>query len=166
MRRISLVVASIGILLHLYAQQKDFEGIIVYRVNVKSKTKDFDDNFFKLLLAMNGDKLTVQIKDGNYKQSIGIGETYYIGKAKRVYLKFRNIDTLYYRDYSSDTTKVTGITKSDSVTVINNFKCKSILIKRNTYNTRLLYTNSLHLNTIYDQENTLENMDVFARESN
>jgi hypothetical protein len=165
LKRTSLIAFLIGIFIHSSAQQKNFEGTIIYSVQVKSRTKDLDDNFYMLLLAANGNKLTVQIKDGNYKQSIGVLEAFYIREAKRVYLKFKNIDTLYYRDYSSDTTRVTEIIKSDSLALINNFQCKSILIKRSNYSSRYFYTSSLHLNPEYDKDNSIENLNVFSKET-
>ena len=151
---------------HLTAQQKDFEGTIVYKVRLEFKKADIDENLYKLLLATNGDKLTVQIKDGNYRESLGVAETYFIQKEKRVYYKFKNIDTLYFRDYGSDTNRVTGIIKSDSLTTINKYTCKSIRLQRKNSSSLFYYTNDLHLNIKYDEDNTIENLNVFAKESN
>jgi|SRR5450432_319792 len=165
MKKYSITLLLLVIFLSLMAQQKDFEGIITYNVLAKSKTKNYNDDFYKLLLAANGDRMIIYIKDGNYKQTLGVYEAYYIGKSKRCYYKFRNIDTLYYRDYSSDTTNVLDIVKSDSPITIGNYKCKSILIKRSSSSTYLVYTNDLHLNTTYDLENKIDNLNVFAKES-
>ena len=166
MKRINLILLLIGAHLHLIAQQKNFEGTIVYNVRLESKKAGIDENFYKLLLVGNGNKLTVQIKDGNYRQSLGVVETYYIQKAKRVYYKFRNIDSLYFRDYNSDTNKVTRIIKSDSLTTINKYPCKSILLQRKNSSSFFYYTNDLYLNPKYDEDNTLENINVLSRETN
>lgn len=146
------------------SQKKDFEGRLTYEVTTRSKSKDYDDNFYKLLFAANGDRLVVTIKDGMIKQSIGLSDAWYMGKAKRLYIKFRNIDTLYFRDYSSDTSKVTDIIKSDSVSIIQGFPCKSITLKTESSTSRILYTDSLQLNTEYEKDNTLGNSNILIRE--
>ena len=150
----------------LSAQQKDFEGTIVYKVRLESKKAGTDENLYKLLLAGNGDKLTVQIKEGNYRQSLGIAETYFIQKAKRIYYKFKNIDSLYFRDYGSDTNRVTAIIKSDSLISINKYPCKSIRLQRKNFNSLIYYTNDLYIDPKYDEDNTIKNLNVFTKESN
>jgi hypothetical protein len=166
MKTISLILLHLAAFFHLTAQQKDFEGTISYKIRLESKKAGFDENLYKLLLAGNGDKLTVQIKDGNYRQSVGVVETYFIQKAKRVYFRFKNIDTLYFRDYGSDTNRVTGIIKSDSLIRINKYSCKSIKLQRKNSSSLFYYTNEFHLDPKYDEDNTIDNLNVFAKESN
>src|SRR5580693_8522739 len=98
---------------HGISQQKEFEGRIVYEVRTVAKSKDMDPQYLQVLLAMGGDKLTIDIKNGNYKRVLGFTEEYYIPKDKKAYVKFKKIDTLYYLDYDSDTTRPVHITKSD-----------------------------------------------------
>lgn len=63
-------------------KKKDFEGRLTYKVTVRSKSKESDDKFFKLLYAANGEKQVVAIKNGMIKQSLGLYEAWYIGKSK------------------------------------------------------------------------------------
>jgi hypothetical protein len=116
------------------------------------------------LHAANGEKLVVAMKNGMIKQSLGLYEAWYIGKLKRVYVKYRNIDTLFYRDYSDDTTRVTGIIKSDTAASIQGYPCKSILLKKQAGSELYLYTDSLQQNIEYEKDNTIENMNVLIRE--
>jgi hypothetical protein len=51
-----------------FAQQKNFEGIIVYRQIVKSKLPGVGDEAFKNYL-LTGDSVVVYIKNGNYKHN-------------------------------------------------------------------------------------------------
>jgi TonB family protein len=164
MKKIPALFVLACLCIQTKAQKKDFEGRIAYKVTVSSNSKDADYKFLKLLYAANGDKQVTAIKNGMIKQSLGLYEAWYIGKSKRLYLKFRNIDTLFYRDYSDDTSKVAGIVKSDSSTTIQGYPCKSILLKKENSTALFLYTDALQYNTEFEKDNTLENMDVLIRE--
>jgi hypothetical protein len=164
MKKIPALLVLACLCIHAQGQKKDFEGRLTYKVTVRSKSKEADDKFFKLLYAANGDKQVVAIKNGMIKQSLGLYEAWYIGKSKRVYLKFRNIDTLFYRDYSDDTARVTDIVKSDSAASLQGYPCKSILLKKQPGTAFFLYTDALQQNIEYEKDNTLDNMNVLIRE--
>jgi len=164
MKKISALLVLACLCLHTKGQKKDFEGRLTYKVSVISKTKEADDKFFKLLYAANGDKQVVVMKNGRIKQSLGLYEAWYIGKSKRLYFKFRNIDTLFYRDYSDDTSKVTDIIKNGAAASIQGYPCKSILLKKQSGTSLFFYTDSLQQNIVYEKDNTLDNMNVLIRE--
>jgi hypothetical protein len=79
------------------------------------------------LYAANGDKQVVVMKNGMIKQSLGLYEAWYTANQKVVF-KIRNIDTLFYRDYSDDTTRVTDIINPIRQPA-SGYSCKSILLK-------------------------------------
>ncbi len=164
MKKISLAIVLTCLFFSANSQKKDFEGRITYKVSVSSKTKNYGDDFYKLLFAANGDKLVVDIRNGNMKQTLGFYEAWYIGKSKRCYIKFRHIDTLYFREYSSDTSRVTDVVKSDSGSLIVGFPCKSITLKKSSSSVLFLYTDALQLNTEYEKDNTVDNLNVLIRE--
>jgi hypothetical protein len=164
MKKILLAIVLSSLFFSANSQKKDFEGRITYKVVVSSKTKNYEDNFYKLLFAANGDKLIVDMRNGNIKQALGLYEAWYIGRSKRCYVKFRNIDTLYFREYSSDTSGVTGVAKSDSGSVLAGFSCKSITLKKSSSSVLFLYTDSLQQNTEYEKDNTIDNSNVLIRE--
>jgi hypothetical protein len=164
MRKIPALLVLACLCIHAQGQKKDFEGRLTYKVSVISKSKEQDDKFFKLFYAANGDKQVVAMKNGMIKQSLGLYEAWYIGKSKRVYLKFRNIDTLFYRDYADDTARVTDIIKSDSAASLQGYPCKSILLKKQPGTALFLYTDALQQNIEYEKDNTLDNMNVLIHE--
>jgi hypothetical protein len=164
MKKIPLAIVLSCLFFSANSQKKDFEGRITYKVVVSSKTKNYGDDFYKLLFAANGDKLVVDIRNGNMKHALGLFEAWYIGKSKRCYIKFRNIDTLYFREYASDTSRVIDVVKSDSGSIIAGFPCKSITLKKNTSSVLFLYTDALQLNTEYEKDNTIDNTNVLIRE--
>jgi len=164
MKKISALLVLAFLCTHTKGQKKDFEGRLTYKVSVISKSKEADDKFFKLLYAANGDKQVVAMKNGMIKQNLGLYEAWYIGKSKRVYFKFRNIDTLFYRDYSDDTAKVTDIVKHDTAVSIQGYPCKSIVLKKQPGTALFLYTDALQQNIEYEKDNTLDNMNVLIRE--
>jgi hypothetical protein len=164
MKNILLTIALSCLLLNANSQKKDFEGRITYKVSVISKTKNYDDGFYKLLFAANGDKMFVDVRNENIRQTLGLYEAWYIGKSKRCYIKFKNIDTLYFREYSSDTSRVTDVVKSDSGSVVAGFPCKSITIKKSSTSVLFLYSDALQINTEYEKDNTIDNSNVLIRE--
>jgi TonB family protein len=165
MNKILAALALICAFTPAKSQKKDFEGRLTYQVTTKSKSTDYDDNFYKLLLAANGDRLIVTLKNEMIKQTLGLSDIWYMGKSKKVYVKIKNIDTLYFRDYSSDSSKVTDIIKSESVSIIQGLPCKSITLKRENSTSRILYTDALQFNTEYEKDNTLDNLNVLIRET-
>jgi len=132
-----------------FAQQKYFEGNIVYKVSMRSKMEKISDKDVHKMLA-EGDQVTVAIKNGNYRRTSEYSDNFLIYKDQRSYVKFKSIDTLYYLDYASDPVEVTGITKADSVFTINHYRCKVITLPTKYATYRYYYTDSLRNNPIYD----------------
>lgn len=149
---------------HLFSQQRDFEGIITYQVIVVSKQEGITEKKLKTMLAVD-DMMTDYIKQGNYRLSSPVRESYYINKDKRMYLKFKNIDTLYYLDYNSDTTKVIAVTRPADQKNIAGFVCNSIIIKTSDATRTYLYAPALYMNPAYDKENLLSNFNVYTKET-
>ena len=99
----------------------------------------------------------------NYKRITPIQDEYYIGKAQKVYLKFRKIDTLYYMDYSGDSTALTGIVKSDSVFQIDHYPCKLITINFHGASSRYYYSTDLRFDPVHDSTNTIGHYNDYLR---
>lgn len=156
---VAVILSSI-----VYAQQKSFEGYIVYQTEVKSKSEIISDRAMKNLLAM-GNQSTIFIKEGNYKQIYGPVTTYYLAKDQKAYNKFNNIDTLYYVDYSSDSSVVKKITRSKEKMTISGFECKSLTIESTDAIHKYFYAPELYLNPEYDKNNTLDNYNVYVKEA-
>src|SRR4030081_3417821 len=99
MKFIALLLTFIYPGIRCFAQQKYFEGNLIYRVSVKSKIDNLSDKNAHKIVAV-GDMLTVAIKNGNYRTTSEYADFFTIRKDKKAYIKFRKIDTLYYLDYS------------------------------------------------------------------
>jgi hypothetical protein len=147
-----------------FAQQKDFEGIMFYKTDVRSKTELVSDRALKNMLAVGNDVI-IKIKHGNYRQTTGKNDFYYISKDQTVYIKFNGIDTLYYMAYASDTPVVTKISKSDEKKMIAGLECKLITIQSGTTSRKYYYSPSLYMNPEYDRNNKIGGYDVFAKET-
>lgn len=156
---IAVIMCSI-----VYAQQKSFEGYVVYRTEVKSKSEIVSDQAMKNLLAM-GNQSTVFIKEGNYKQIYGPVTTYYVAKDQKAYNKFNNIDTLYYVDYSSDSSVIKKIIRSNEKMSIAGFDCKSVTIETNDATRKYFYAPALYYDPGYDKNNTLDVYNVYIKET-
>jgi len=146
------------------AQQKYFEGTIVYRVSIKSKINNVDDQFIHKILA-TGDFITVYFKNGHYRHNTGLSEIYFNPNEKKCYYKFRKLDTLYFMDYATDSNRITDIIKTDSLFNVNNIGCKAITIKTIKSTKRFYYSTALIEDPEYDKDNTLGQFNVFSRET-
>jgi periplasmic protein TonB len=138
-----------------------FQGSLVYRVSVRSKVDDLSDRDAHKVLTI-GDLLTVTIKNGNYKLSTEYADTYIIKDDRKEYIKFRKIDTVFYLDFSSDTSHVSGIIKNNTVVMVGNYPCKSITIETGKVSRQYYYSTELHTNPEDDQHNTLAQADIYA----
>ncbi len=112
-----------------------------------------------------GNDVTIWIKHGNYRQKSGFCDTYFITKDQRVYFKFKNLDTLYYVNYNTDTSIVTKVSKSDEKKNIAGFDCKLLTVKCGDVTRKYYYAPALYMNSEYDKNNTLGRYDVFAKET-
>lgn len=147
-----------------HAQQKDFEGIISYKTDLRSKTDIISERALKNVIGL-GNEVTVFIKHGNYKQITGRTISYYLTRDQRAYLKYNGVDTLYYIDYSSDTTSVTNVSKSNEKRNIAGFECSLLTIQLGDATKRYYYAPALHMSSDYDKNNKIDRYDVFAKET-
>lgn len=150
--------------LSLFGQPKEFEGIVYYKSAVTTKSELFSERVLKSMLAM-GTEMKVWIKKGNYKQSTGLADTYFITKEEKIYVKFKNLDTLYTLDYSSDSSIVKKISKQGSVRTIAGMECKPLKIELNNSTSKYYYAPALYLNPEYDKNNTIGRYDIFTKEA-
>jgi len=155
---------SFVLLLHDYTQNKNFEGVLHYETELKSKIETIPDNMMKTMIGL-GDNLTVYVKNGYYRRTSGFTDEYYIPKDQKVYLKFRKIDTLYYVDYSFDTSRVISITKSDEQKTVAGFQCKSITIQTSSGTQKYFYAPSLHMDPEADKNNTIGSFNTYTKET-
>jgi len=70
---------------------------------------------------------------------------------------------LYYMDYSSDSSKVTDIIKSDSVFNITGYACKLLTVKTDATSKRYIYTSTLLNDPTYDRTNTIGNFNEYTK---
>ena len=165
----NLKMTSTGFLLmffcvSLFGQQKEFEGIVYYKSAVKSNSELFSEKVIKSMFAI-GNEMKVWIKKGNYKQSSGQADTYYLTKEQKIYIKFKNLDTLYVLNYSADSSTVKKISKQGDKRTIAGFECKPLKIELDNATNKYYYAPDLYMNPEYDKNNTIGRYDIFAKEA-
>jgi hypothetical protein len=146
------------------AQREYFQGTLVYRVSVQSKTDELSDKDAHKVLAI-GDMLSVTVKNGDYKLSTEYSDTYILKGDRKEYIKFRKIDTVFYLDFASDTSHVTGIIKDNAIVTLGNYPCKGITIETSKVSRQYLYSTTLHTNPEDDQHNKLAQASIYAIET-
>src|SRR5580658_1857000 len=144
-------------------QVKYFEGELQYAVSAYSKQGLSEQDIFKMLAQ--GPLLSVYMKEGRIRRSNSRAEEYYVPEEKKVYMKFARIDTLYWMDYSADTSTVTGVTKSDSIFKVDQYPCKVITIRTQNVSWRYYYSPDLLKDPKTDSGNTIGHFDIFDRET-
>jgi hypothetical protein len=164
MRKLLTFFIAATILKTTHAQSKEFEGVIEYKVEVNSKTEDISAKNMKTLLFL-GDKLTVYIKQGNYKRISDICEEYYVPAKQKAFIKFKGIDTLFFVNYNSDTGKIINVSKTNEIKTIAGYQCKAITFNYAKSSTKHFYAPALYLNPKYDANNTLGNYNLYTKET-
>jgi hypothetical protein len=159
-----LFVLSSSLYSTVFAQQKDFEGIMTYKIEIQSKSDLISNRAIMNMLA-TGNTMTIAIKHGNYRQTSGITDSYFISKDQKVYLRFKGVDTLYFLDYNSDTTAVTQVSKSDEKRNLVGVECKLLIVKLGSIIRKYYYAPSIYMNPDYDKDNAIGRYDVFAKET-
>lgn len=157
------LLQTIGLI--TFAQsKKSFEGTVVYKIGIKSKEEGTTERDLKKIMVL-GDSMRVSIKNGNYRQHSGNSEIYYIAKKERIYVKFRGIDTLYYREYDSDTSTVTDILKTGESRNITGYACKAISIVTPATTRKYYYSPDIYMDPTPDLNDRVGRYDVFAKET-
>jgi hypothetical protein len=141
-----------------------FQGSCAYRVTVKSKVEDLSDKDIHKVLAI-GDLLTVTIKNGNYKLSTEFADTYILKDDRKEYIKFRRIDTVFYLDFDSDTDRVTGVVRSNSIFTIGGYACKGITIETSKVAREYRYSTAIRTNPEDDRYDMLGQAELYATET-
>jgi len=159
-----VVLCSIVLSVPVMAQPKEFEGRIVYKTNIQSKAFGVEDKIWHTILG-TGENMTSYVKQGNYKLVTGRSDQYFIHDKQKVFIKFKSIDTLYFMDYSSDTSAVISVSKSGAGKTISGYSCNPITIKTSNGERRTFYAPALYLNPEYDKNNTIAQLNVLSRET-
>jgi hypothetical protein len=111
-----------------FGQTKTFEGIIKLKVDLKSKSPDMGDEAMKVVLGVSPD-VTVYTKNDNQRYTGSAGDSYYLGDDKKLYIKFRKVDTLYVIDYSKSSPKPTSTGKTSEKKNIAGYDCEVFFMK-------------------------------------
>ena len=144
--------------------QKDFEGVLVYRNNLVSKSEEVSSATWKKILSI-ADEVTITVKDGNFKQVSDKSEVYGFPQKGKAFVKFKGYDTLYIIDVSSDTSNVVSVTKDAGKKMIAGYNCNSIVIKTTKGTYTYFYSPSIYMNPQLSKNYNLDREDVFHNET-
>jgi hypothetical protein len=164
MQKLLPLLLAATLLSPAHAQQTEFEGHVVYKVDVTSKMEGFTNEHLRHVLVL-GDTSSVAIKEGNYRISNALSTTYFINKDQKAYLHFKGIDTLYYLGYNSDTSQVTKVSKTSQTKQIMGQDCKGIVMEFAGYRKHFYYAPALYRNPDHDRNNRQGRFDVLAKET-
>lgn len=146
------------------AQIKDFEGMLEYTSVVKSKQDGISDKLMQKILGTK-EKSEIYVKGGNYKLASDLSETWYVFLDKKTYTKFNGIDTLFYQDYSADTTANFKLSKPAEQKNIAGYTCNTLILETAESKKQYFYATELYKDPAFDLDNKIERYDVYARET-
>jgi hypothetical protein len=144
--------------------QKNFEGVLVYRDNVVSKMDGVSNTTWKKILHLS-DQITVFVKDGNFRHTSAITDSYVFPTKGRSYYKFKGYDTLYYVNTATDTAALISVTKNADKKMIAGYSCNSITIKTSEATYTYFYSAAIYTNPERTQNYHKERQDVFYKET-
>lgn len=146
------------------AQQKEFEGVVEYKVEVKSSNRNISDESLAHIFSM-GPTDKSYIKNGNYIRESSLCKTYYLNDKQRVYMKFPRLDTLYYLNYDADTTTLLSVEKSGKRQTILGYACEQITLTTPGISYSYYYAPSLHIDPSHDANNTISHYADYIKEA-
>jgi hypothetical protein len=86
------------------------------------------EDAMKVIFGVSPD-VTVYTKMNKQKYTSSAVESYYLGDQKKLYMKFRNVDTLYVADYSKSSPKPTSAGKTSEKKNIAGYDCEVFSMK-------------------------------------
>lgn len=116
-------------------------------------------------MVIKGDWYNRTTKDGNYRENTEFADVYTIRKDKKIYFKFRKLDTLYYMDFSAYTSRIISYSKKDSNFRINNYPCKVYTLTTTNSTTRYYYTSSLRENPEFSKDITVGQWNLYSQQT-
>ena len=160
MKYLSTAMALVFTAAQLYSQTP-FEGIIQYKIDVKSRVQGIADISFRRAMAL-GETMTLTIQDGKYKRESGPATEYYVPAEKRWYFVLKGIDTLFYRDYSEDTSAIPKVIPGKEKKQVAGYNCNSVALKTADHLQMYYYAPDLYLDPAQNAVNTMDHIDVYT----
>lgn len=109
-----------------------FEGEVVYKMTYKSKLPNVTDEQFG---AMMGNEMTYSIKKGDYKNSFNgnfVQYQLYVNKDNKLYSKFSNSETLFWKDCSTDAEVVINRESKIKALDVLGYSCDELILATNS----------------------------------
>jgi hypothetical protein len=131
-----------------FGQTKTFEGIIKLKVDLKSKSPDMGEEAMKVIFGVSPD-VTVYTKNNNQRYTSYTGDSYYLGDEKKLYMKFRKVDTLYVIDYSKASPKPSSAGKTSEKKNIAGYDCEVFTMKGEDGTHKYYYSPQLPIDPPY-----------------
>jgi hypothetical protein len=112
----------------------------------------------KLLFV--SDSMIVYVKNGQYLRQTGIADEYYVPKDEKIYIRFKGIDTLFYRDYSDDNTALLSQAKNAGTRKIAGYDCPSLTMVTSSDTTVYHYAPALYADPAHSRNLRLAHLNV------
>jgi hypothetical protein len=127
-------------------RKNEFEGIITYSIELKSKKEYLSS---EKLSQLYGSEMNLFIKNGNYKMVYNgndIKEVYYLKKINKEYSLRKNMDTLYMASLEKEDRQLNSSKIIDTVVMINQRPCKVLINKVDNIINIYYFDTTLYLN--------------------
>lgn len=128
--------------------QKSFEGAITYKMSFKSSA---GPDYIEGIKRVYGDSVTIYLSDKGYVMRYYNGSLQYVVYkwGNRQYTKFKQNDTLHYRDINQENTSLYSKLGSETDKVILGRKLNSVDLVTSGYEKIYYYDPNMHFNPQY-----------------
>jgi TonB family protein len=100
-----------------------------------------------------------------YRRQTGVLEEFYVPKDEKVYLRFKGIDTLYYRDYADDTTLMQSVIKNTGSKKIAGYDCPSITLTTQSDTSLYYFAPPLYANPAHSQKLLIGHLNLLSEQT-
>ncbi len=120
-----------------------FEGKIIYKETLKGKVSNVKNKYFATINSFSKEHF---MKNGNYKTIFKDGLIeweLYLKKENKLYTKFYNSDTLYWKDGTKTTYENLKIEINKGVANVLNYKCDEVIFTLSNSVCKFYYNSNL-----------------------
>lgn len=142
-------------------EQEEFEGIIRYKITVRSKSEVMTSDQFQ---ADFGRELTFYYKQGQCRMSFGgedLQEVWYNPTNLTEYTLRKGIDSLFTGKVDTVLAELEYVDENDGEETLLGLSCNCVSIETNKYTRRLCYSPSLYLDPTHFAKYTAANYDRY-----
>ena len=127
-------------------EKRSFEGTVVYKIEVKSKSPNISTDRIQQLY---GSRMVFSIQGDKYRMShsgTDLKEVFYLGDTNSQYTLRKGIDTLFVENCAKEDRKLTSSTIGPTTNLVLGHKCHTLINDFGTTSTQYWFDPAIYIN--------------------